>query len=261
MKKFIIFGMDIEIRKKILTMKKLLFLCITFSFAQILNAQAPGYDDLKILYADANYEKLVKQAENYSLKEDLKKDPIPHVYLAKGLYKISKSGAQEEKFKNAYKDAINALSKAIKIVKDSTELLVDHMDFISEFQGSMVEMISNDLSVKDYNKASGWVMKYYKIALNSTGAKYLDGATKYRKQDKSGAGTLWKEAEAGLKKITSIEDWTEGDKNMLKIGIMETAECYISSKQPAKAKDVMNKVAPWFENDADFKEKYDSLVN
>ena len=241
-------------------MKKLLVLSFALAFCHLSSAQAPDYDDLKILYADANYEKLVKQSENYTLKDNLKKDPIPHVYLAKGLYKLSKSGETDEKYKNAYKDAINALSKAIKLVKDSTELLSDHMDFVKEFQGSLVEMITNDLSVKDYNKASGWVMKYYKIAFNPTGAKYLDGATKYRKQDKSGASTLWKEAEAGLKKITSLDNWTEGDKNMLKIGIMETAECFISSKQNVKAKELMNKVASWFEEDADFKEKYDSLA-
>ena len=241
-------------------MKKLLIFGIVLAFSQTFNAQAPDFDDLKILYADANYEKLVKQAENYTLKDDLKKDPIPHIYLAKGLYKISKSGTTDEKYKSAYKDAINALSKAIKLVKENTELISDHMDFVKEFQGSLVEMISNDLSIKDYNKASGWVMKYYKIAFNSTGAKYLDGATKYRKQDKSGASTVWKEAEAGLKKITSLDDWTDADKNMLKIGVMETAECFISSKQNAKAKDLLDKIAPWFEEDPDFKEKYDSLT-
>ncbi|MFN5910701.1 MAG: hypothetical protein ACK45H_05135, partial [Bacteroidota bacterium] len=62
-----------------------------------LNAQPPKYDDLKILYADANYEKLVKVAENYSLKEELKKDALPFLWLAKGLYKISLSGTDDEK--------------------------------------------------------------------------------------------------------------------------------------------------------------------
>jgi hypothetical protein len=42
---------------------------------------------------------------------------------------------------------------------------------------------------------------------------------------------------------------------------MEAAECYISSKQVEKAKETMNKVAPWFESDPDFKEKYDALIN
>jgi len=225
-----------------------------------LNAQPPKYDDLKILYADANYEKLVKVAENYSLKEELKKDALPFLWLAKGLYKISLSGTDDEKFKNAYKDAIGAIGKALKNDKDGTQL-VDHLEFVEEFQMSMVTMIENDLSAKDYNKASGWILKYFKVTKNPIGAKFLDGASKYRKADKGGANTAWKEAETLLGKLTSIDDWTEADKKMLKLGVLETAECYIASKQREKAKTVLNKVAQWFEGDEDFKAKYDEIVN
>jgi hypothetical protein len=89
----------------------------------------------------------------------------------------------------------------------------------------------------------------------------MDGAAKYRNADKGGANALWKEAETMLKKITSLDEWTEADRTLLKIGVMEAAECYISSKQVEKAKETMNKVAPWFESDPDFKEKYDALIN
>ncbi len=240
--------------KNILTL--LMILCSFFS----VNAQSPNFDDLKILYADGNYEKLVKVAENYTLKDDYKKDPLPFVWLAKGLYKISLSGTDDEKYKSAYKDAIGALGKAMKNDKEGTAL-ADHQEFIDKFQGSLVEMINNDLSAKDYSKASGWVIKYYKITKNPVGAKFLDGASKYRKADKGGANTLWKEADAMLKDITSIEGWSQADKDILKIGVLQTAECYISSKQHQKAKDALNKIAQWYENDADFKARYDELVN
>ena len=100
-------------------MKKLIVLVLLLLSATTINAQAPNYDDLKILYADGNYEKLVKVAENYTLKDDLKKDPMPFIWLGKGLYKISLSGTDEEKFKNAYKDAIAAVSKSLKNDKDN----------------------------------------------------------------------------------------------------------------------------------------------
>ena len=84
-------------------MKRIIGLFILLMSNFLAQAQAPGFDDLKILYADANYEKLVKVAENYTLKDELKKDPIPFVWLAKGLYKISLSGSDDEKYKTAYK--------------------------------------------------------------------------------------------------------------------------------------------------------------
>lgn len=226
----------------------------------VLNAQPPKYDDLKILYADANYEKLTKVAEGYTLKDDLKKDALPFLWLAKGLYKISLSGTDDEKFKSAYKDAIGALGKAIKNDKDGSKLS-DHSEFVEEFQLSMATLIENDLMAKDYSKASGWVIKYYKVTKNPVGAKYLDGASKYRKADKAGANAAWKEADLMLGKISSISDWSEADKEILKFGVIQTAECYLASKQFEKAKSVMSKIAQWYEDDEEFKAKYDEIVN
>lgn len=261
-KLFTTFGIVIELTcyQKQNIMKKTLALLFLLVASFYSNAQPPKYDDLKILYADANYEKLVKNAENYTMKDDLKKDVLPFLWLAKGLYKISLSGTDDEKFKNAYKDAIAALSKALKNDKDGTQL-ADHAEFVNEFQLSMVTTIENDLSAKDYNKAGGWVLKYYKITKNPVGAKFLDGASKYRKADKGGANTAWKEADGMLSKITSIDDWSEADKKMLQMGVLQTAECYLASKQREKAKTLLNKVAQWYEGDAEFKEKYDEIVN
>lgn len=241
-------------------MKKLVLLFTFIVTTIVANAQPPKYDDLKILFADANYEKLVKTAEGYTLKDELKKDALPFFWLGKGLYKISLSGTTDEKYKNAYKDAIGAIGKAIKNDKDGSQLS-DHAEFISQFQQSVVTMIENDLTAKDYSKASSWNIKYMKITKNLAGQKFLDGAFKYRKSDKGGANTAWKEADALLAKITSISDWSEADKTMLKLGVVETAECYVASKQVDKAKKILGKVAQWYEGDEFFKEKYDAIVN
>ncbi len=239
-------------------MKKIVGIFLFCITALLSNAQPPEYDDLKILYADAKYEKLSKVADHYTQKEDLKKDPIPFLWLAKGLYKISLSGTSDEKFKNAYKDALAAMAKALKNDKDSS-MMTEHNEFVNEFQGSLLELINNDIAAKDYNKASGWAMKYAKVSLNPVGAKYLDGAAKFRKTDKGGANTLWKEADAFIAKVKSIEEWTESDRNILKVGAFQAAECMISGKQVDKAKALLDKIAPWFKEDDDFKAKYDEL--
>jgi hypothetical protein len=240
-------------------MKKIIYLVLLLFVGLQASAQAPEYDDLKILYADGNYEKLVKESEKYTLKEDLKKDPLPHLWMAKGLYKVSLSGTDDEKYKNAYKEAITALGKAMKLDKDGT-MLSDHQEFIEKFQSSMVELISNELSAGDYNKAAGWVVKYYKITHNPVGVKYLDGATKFAKADKGGANTIWKEADALLAKVSSIEEWSEADRAMLRMGVLEAAQCYVKAKQKDKAKTLLSKVTPWFEEDAEFKTKAEEIL-
>ena len=64
-----------------------------------------------------------------------------------------------------------------------------------------------------------------------------------------------------MTKVTSVERWSKADLEILKIGVLKTAECYIASRQTDKAKNLLNKVAPWFEEDAEFKEQFDALIN
>ncbi|MBI1835777.1 MAG: hypothetical protein HYR91_00780 [Flavobacteriia bacterium] len=241
-------------------MKKYIVLTILISISLLSKAQAPNFDDLKILYADGNYEKLVAQAEKYTLKEDLKKDPVPFMWLAKGLDKVASSGTDNEKFKNAYKDAIAALSKAIKNDKDSSCYNANR-EFVDGFQMGIVERVTNELDANDFKKAAGWDTKYYKISFHIIGAKYLEGACKYLATDKGGANALWVICDKELAKITSVENWSKADLELLKIGILKTAECQIASRQTEKARKLLDKVAPWFEEDPDFKAKYDELVN
>lgn len=227
---------------------------------KLLTAQAPEYNDLRILYADGDYEKLVRASEKYVLSDKTKADALPHMWMARGLYKVSLSGSSDEKYKNAYKEAIGELGKSIKYDK-SGDVQTEYAEFYDEFKNSLVEMIKNEIETPDYKKAATWILKYYKINLTSIGAKYLDGVCKYRNSDKGGANTAWKEAETMLKSVSDISSWSKAEKDLLMMGIIQTAECYISSKQVDKAKALLGKVAQWYEGNQDFKTKYDEIVN
>lgn len=227
---------------------------------KLLVAQAPEYNDLRILYADGDYEKLVRASEKYVLSDKTKSDALPHMWMARGLYKVSLSGSADEKYKNAYKEAIGEVGKSIKYDK-SGDVQTEYAEFYDEFKNSLVEMIRNEIEVPDYKKAATWVLKYFKINMTSIGAKYLDGVCKYRNSDKGGANTAWKEAETLLKSVSDIDSWSKAEKDLLMMGVIQTAECYISSKQVDKAKAVLSKVAQWYEGNEDFKTKYDEIVN
>ena len=113
-------------------MKKLV-LATALLFAGYVSAQGPAYDDLRILYADGNYDKLVKSSESYTQKDKSKMDALPYMWLARGLYKISQSGTADEKYKNAYKEAVGALGKAIKQDK-SGDVQREYSEFFQEFK-------------------------------------------------------------------------------------------------------------------------------
>ncbi len=256
----IVFELVIE---KINTMKNVIaLLCLTF-VTQIVLSQPPNYNDLKILYADANYEKLAKVASKYVEDDKTKKDVVPYMWLARGLYKISLSGTAEGDFKNAYKDAIKYFGKGMKYdLKDNNgATLEEFSDFVDEFQKSLFEMIDNDIAAGAWQKAYGWAIRYQKISQNEAGIKYVMGVCKYHAEDKTTARSLWQEGDVLLKEVESIESWTAADKNILKIGVLHSAAALNDSRQNDKARELLNKVAHWFENDQDWKDRYDLIIN
>ncbi len=241
--------------KHIITLVALLFVT-QFGIAQ-------DYNDLKILFADGNYEKLVKEAEKYTEDDDTKYDPVPYFWAAKGLYKLSLSGTTDEDFKNAYKDGINFLSKGIKydLKKGDGVAMEDFGDFIDEYRLSLYTRISNEMDALSYKKAYSWAVKYKKISTEGCGINFVIGACKYNDGDKSTARTAWLEAEKLIDELSGVDSWSEADRKMLKLGILQTAKTYKESQQMDKAKSTLNKAAQWFEEDADWKERYDEIVN
>jgi len=240
---------------------KVLFLGLIFSTTTLLSFGQKSYDDLKILYADGNYEKLIKVATKYTSDEDTRKDAMPHLWMARGYYKISIAGSDDPEDKNAFKDAVGAISKFLKMDKDG-EAMTDpeNSEFVETMQAALYEQISNEIATENFRKAYSWVIKYNKISNNSLGAKYLEAACKFRTDDKSTAFTMWRDCEVEAGKVTSREDWSPTDLNILKTGVLESAECLVSARQVDKAKVLVNKIAPWFEDDEDFKAAYNEIL-
>jgi hypothetical protein len=243
--------------KHILTVLSLLFITsLTF-------AQSPNYDDLKILYADANYEKLVKVAEKYTLSDKTKKEGAPYIWMSKGLYKISLSGTDNPDYKNAYKDGIKYLAKGMKndLRYNDGAVVAEEKEFIDKLQLSLFETIENEISSGNFKKGYGWAINYQKITTNEAGIKYMMGACKHEDQDKPTARTLWQEGQKLMDAITSLDDWSEADRKMLKSGLLYSAAAMKKSRQIDQAKTLLGKAAQWFEEDADWQERYDEIVN
>lgn len=244
---------------KIKRMKKLLTLALLAVGFGVFGQE--DYEELLILKADNNWDKLIKKSAGYTEKDKTKNDPLPYYYLAVGLYNISFDADRDmDNYKNAYKDCMSTIGKFMRKDKDSSVFL-DKRDFFSEVKMSLVETIKNDIEAGDYRKAFSWVTKVYKFDRYELGAKYLEGACKHNSGDKSTARYKWKEADEILASTKSVSDWREEDLELLKLGVMESAKCMAESRQMDKAKEMLDKVAPWFETDDDFKRKYNEIVN
>ena len=89
----------------------------------------------------------------------------------------------------------------------------------------------------------------------------MEGACKYRRGDKSGGGASWKEADEMLKDVTSLDSWREADRVIFMNGVIQSAKCLLDSRQTDKAKTLLNRFAPWFDQNNDYKAFYDEVVN
>ena len=239
-------------------MKKLISLSLSMITGLFLIAQ--DYDDLLMLKADQNWEKLIISAEKYTLKDATKNDAVPYYYMAYGLYKISFVGDRKEEFKNAFKNALGVIGKMDRKDPDK-EVFNKYQDFFEEIKGTLFEMIRNDIEADDYRRSFGWVMNMYKFNRDDIGAKFLDGTCRYRNGDKATARTKWNEGKDLIGALGSIDELLEIDREIIKFALYESAKCQLDARQPADAKAIMNLGAQWFEEDDDWKEYYDKIVN
>jgi hypothetical protein len=122
-----------------------------------------------------------------------------------------------------------------------------------------LEQVTNEIDAKAYKKATPILAKYYKISPEDVGAKFIEAACKYRDGDKSGANTIWKETDKKMSALNNLDEFGEVDKMFFRTGVFETVECWINSKQIDKAKKLLDKVAPWFEDDEEYKTRYEGL--
>jgi hypothetical protein len=250
------------IKNTLKTIKKLsLALILLIGFAAKAEAQAPTYDDLIILYADGAYDKLLKKAEKYTQNKDNKKDALPFLYLAKCNFEMSKDQKWLEKYPKAFNDAIRFAGNVIK--KDKEGIVVDeNKEFFVDLKTAVVEDIKNLVEEGSYAKLMGYIAKLHRFSKDDVGSYFLKTAAQYQEKDKGGAKLTQKEAWERLEAVESVDSWTDIDKEMFKLGVIEYCNAQINvMRQTKPAKDLLGKVKQWLEDDEEFMEYYDKIMN
>ncbi|MEX2483065.1 MAG: hypothetical protein WED10_00800 [Brumimicrobium sp.] len=239
-------------------MKNLLTILTALVFSTATFAQGE-YQDLLILKADENWEKLIKTAEKYTLKNKTSDDPVPYYYLAYGQYKISFIGDRDDAYDNAYKDALTTVGK-LNRKDDDGAVREEYSEFFDELKSSLLEIIQNEFDNEEYRRAFGWVMRIYKFGRDNISGKYIEAVCRYRNMDKATARVKWREAKELLKEVDASQ-WSEVDKKMIMFGMYESAKVLVESRQDKQAKEIMNLGAEYFDEYERWNEYYDEIVN
>lgn len=239
-------------------MKKLLAVVVSILITSTTFSQG-NYQQLLIYKANQNWEKLIKEAEKYTVRGSTHKDPAPYYYLAYGLYQMSFKANRDEKYSNAFKDAFTAISKMIRFDEYGT-VVQKHEDFIDELKLSLLEIVRNDIDVKQYRRAFGWAMRYYKFGRHYIPALILDGGLRLRKNDRVTARMKWQLGRELLKKA-DVPSWSDADKKVFQLGLVTSAKALKEDLQQKEAKKMMNLGQPYFEGQDRWDALYDEVVN
>lgn len=223
-------------------------------------AQPPTYDDLLIYYADGDYEKLLKKAEQYTLNDKTKGDALPFLFLSKANFDMSKDQVWLDKYPKAWPDAIKYAGQCIKKDKDSTVYNANIKYFI-ELKSAMLEEIKNLVETGQYPKLMGVLPKFQNLSKGDVGSFFLKAAAEYNNGDKGTGKETSKEAYSRLGAVTSVDGWTEVDLEMLRLGVIEYCKAMIKMNQKQKAVDLLGMVKQWYEKDEVFMAYYNEVVN
>ena len=239
-------------------MKKYLLLIIILFLFSKLESQPPLYTDLFTLYVNGEYKKLVDKAEKYTIKPETKNDAIPYVYISKSLFKIAFQKNRESKYKDAYDQSISFLVKCID--KDITKEVYDkESEFYMEVKESLMSHVLEEFSDKSYKKALEYNNQLKSLYPEDVSIVLMDGALKRFTKDLPGAMIVWNENQNGLERIRNIDNYSEKEREYLKVSVIQTIEGLKSIKQPERTRNIALKANTWFENEEDFKQVYDTV--
>ena len=242
-------------------MKKALLIFLLVTGASIASiAQPPTYDDLLIYYADGDYEKLLKKAEAYTLSDKTKADALPYLYLSKANFDMSRDAVWLDDYPKAFADAVNYAGTCIKKDKEGI-VYQEHIKYFTDLKEALVEEIKNLVETGAYPKVVGAISKLHRIAKEDVGSYFLKAAAEYNTGDKGTGKITMQDAYKRLGEVTSVEGWRPVDLDMLKLGIIEFSKSLIKMNQKPKAQELLGMVKQWFENDEEFMDFYNEVVN
>ncbi|MBX7093373.1 MAG: hypothetical protein K1X56_01540 [Flavobacteriales bacterium] len=222
-------------------MKRLTILLALFLYTGATYLKAQEYQDLALLWVDQKYDRLAEKAVKYTEKDKTKNDPLPYLYLAKALYRISldEKLKSKEEFKKAESDALSYAVKYKKKDRNGT-YKADADQFFAEMKTTYFEQIENYYEQNDYKKALGIIKKVVQFDDQNPGAWLMKSICEFEMKNKTEAV---KNAQMGIdfvKKIANFNDMAECDQNFMRYALMAYANYQVKTKDVAGAKNTIN---------------------
>lgn len=239
-------------------MKKLFtFLFFSICLIQRIDAQK-DYKDLLSLYVDEKYEKVLYKAENYTLADATKKDPMPYLFMSMTYFQMSKKDEFKEKYPDAFKNSLKYMAKYASKDKERV-CAAEYEDFFNDLRIATISEGEIMFDQQKYTKAKSMYDYLTDIDPNDAGAYIMLGMTFEAMKSKKEAG----ESIAKAKSLLSEKKAGHGTKEQntfLKHSLIHYASKLSDSGDKAGAKEWMDYGLEYFKDDKEFMVNYETIV-
>lgn len=228
--------------------------------AGFAKAQEDEFQDLRVLYMDQKYEKLISKAEGYVAKDKTRKSPEPFLYLSKAYFEISQLEEYNAKFppEKAFRDALKWASKYRR--KDKEGDIYDENDFyFNELKKAAAEEAAGLMSDQKYSRAKRYYSGITSFDPDDAGAWLMQGYCEVEMRSMQEAKLTFQQAGRVMQTV-NYEKLNSTERKLLLSGVTNYSDYLIEQGMRDSARTTLDLVKPALDGDTEY-EMYLKKVN
>jgi len=237
----------------------LLLSIFTMSFSFCGFSQDEEFEDLRILYMDGEYEKLIKKSERYTDKDDTRKSAQPYLFLSKAYYEISMDEKYHEDYRpdRAFRDALK-WAKRYRRYDPEGALFEENDLYFRELKESAFRSAAAQMAEEKYSRARRFYDAIADFDPEDPGAWLMLGYCQTQERNVREAELSF--AEAG--KVMTNRDLTtlnSVEKDIFLQGVLQYSDYLLKESMRDSARTTMQMAVPALEGDPEFDTAYQKL--
>ena len=226
----------------------------------IVKAQDDEFQDLRVLYMDQKYEKLISKAEAYVNKDKTRKNPEPYLYLSKAYFEISQLEEYSKKYpsEKAFREAMKWATKYRRKDREG-EIYEDNDFYFNELKKAVIEEAAGLMSDEKYSRAKRYYSSITTFDPDDPGAWLMLGYSQVKMRAMMEAKVALEEAgrvmhRVDMTKLNSVE------RKLLLDGVLGYSDFLLEQGMRDSARTTLDLAKPALEGDTEF-DMYINRIN
>lgn len=243
---------EFKIKNEMKLRVQIIIAAVFLLFTGFAKAQDDEFQDLRVLYMDQKYDKLISKAEGYVNKDKTRKNPEPYLYLSKAYFEISKLEEYNKKYppEKAFREAMKWATKYRR--KDREGEIYDDNDFyFNELKKAVIEEAAGLMSDDKFSRAKRYYSSITSFDPDDPGAWLMLGYSQIKMRAMMEAKIALEEAgrvmhRVDMTKLNSVE------RKLLLDGVLGYSDYLMEQGMRDSARTTLDLAKPALEGDPEF---------